>query len=181
MRHDQPRTTPGARTGPRFHGGRLTLTREKLLSPLAGEESGHTAGTRETWRTIAIQQSVLEKNENLAEQNRARFQENHLLVLNIVSSPGSGKTALLERTLTDLRGRLRLGVIVGDLETDNDARRMRGKGAPVIQITTGGICHLDAAMVARALDVMNLDTLDVLIVENVGNLVCPASYDLGEA
>src|SRR5262249_31990844 len=103
-----------------------------------------------------------------------------LLVLNVVSSPGSGKTALLERTLTELRGRSRIGVQVGDLQTDNDARRLSGRGAPVVQIVTGGVCHLEASMVARALERFDLAQLDVLIIENVGNLVCTASYDLGE-
>ena len=98
----------------------------------------------------------------------------------MLSSPGSGKTALLQRTLADLGGRLRAGVIVGDLATDNDARRIRSAGVPAVQITTGSVCHLEAEMVARAAGSLDLDDLDLLIIENVGNLVCPASYDLGE-
>ncbi len=129
---------------------------------------------------VEIGESVLGRNAELAALHRKRFQESGLRVLNIVSSPGSGKTALLERTLTDLRDRLRIGVIVGDLQTDNDARRLQGKGAPVVQVTTGGYCHLDAGMVARAMEAMDLRPLQMLIIENVGNLVCPASYDLGE-
>ena len=104
-----------------------------------------------------------------------------MYVLNILASPGAGKTAFIERTATDLGGRLRLGVIVGDLATENDAVRLRGHGIPAIQITTGSVCHLDAEMVSQAMQRLDLDSLDVLIIENVGNLVCPAVYDLGES
>ena len=131
-------------------------------------------------RTLIINQGVLSKNDQLAQHNRALFKSKHLLTLNVVSSPGSGKTAFIERTLTDMRGRLRGGVVVGDLATDNDAQRIARSGAPAIQITTGDTCHLDAEMVADATAKLNLDALDVLIIENVGNLVCPSSYDLGE-
>lgn len=131
--------------------------------------------------TVAIAQSIFDKNDRLAERNRGYFMAKGLLVLNVLSSPGSGKTALLERTIKDVGDRLRVGVIVGDLETDNDAQRLRSSGtASVVQITTGTVCHLEADMVARAAKQMNLDALDLLIVENVGNLVCPAAYDLGE-
>lgn len=116
----------------------------------------------------------------MAEQNRGFFKAKKLLVLNVLSSPGSGKTTLLERMGTDLAGRLRMGVIVGDLATDNDARRLRTRGLPVIQIATGTLCHLDAAMVQQAMEKMPLDQMDLLVIENVGNLVCPASFDLGE-
>lgn len=131
-------------------------------------------------RTLDINTPVLDQNNRLAGENRRLFKDKGLFVLNLLSSPGAGKTALLERTLVDLAGELRIGVIVGDLQTDNDARRMSGKGAPVLQINTDGICHLEAAMVQKALSHFNLDELDVLIIENVGNLVCPASFDLGE-
>lgn len=130
--------------------------------------------------TVEIEEAVLGRNAELAAQNRLRFKSAGLHVVNIVSSPGSGKTALLERTLTDLRDSARIGVIVGDLQTDNDAQRLRGKGAPVVQIVTGSYCHLEASMVAEAAEKLELDGLSLLIVENVGNLVCPASYDLGE-
>jgi hydrogenase nickel incorporation protein HypB len=130
---------------------------------------------------VEIGEAVLGRNAELAALHRKRFQESGLRVLNIVSSPGSGKTALLERTLTDLRDCLRIGVIVGDLQTDNDARRLQDRGAPVVQVTTGGYCHLDASMIARAMEAMDLRPLQMLIIENVGNLVCPASYDLGES
>jgi hydrogenase nickel incorporation protein HypB len=120
-------------------------------------------------------------NDQLAEQNGDLFRRHGLLALNLLSSPGSGKTTLLERTIADLRGRLRVGVVVGDLATENDADRLRRHGAQVVQITTGTVCHLDAAMVARALRQLDLARLDLLVIENVGNLVCPASYRLGEA
>jgi len=130
--------------------------------------------------TVTIQRSLLEKNARLAERNRGFFRTKKLLVLNVLSSPGSGKTTLIQQTATGLRGRLRLGVIVGDLATDNDAARFRSAGVPVVQITTGTVCHLEAEMVARAAEKLDLDALDVLVIENVGNLVCPADYDLGE-
>ena len=129
---------------------------------------------------VAIAESVLSKNERLAERNRGYFQAKNLLVINLLSSPGSGKTALIERTILDLQNKLRVGVVVGDLATDNDARRLRNSGAAAVQITTGTTCHLEAEMVANAAQKLDLDKLDLLIIENVGNLVCPAAYDLGE-
>lgn len=131
-------------------------------------------------RELAIGQAVLAKNDRLAERNRGYFLAKNLLVLNVLSSPGAGKTALLERTLTDLGDRLPAGVIVGDLATDNDAQRLRRSGAPVTQITTGTLCHLEADLVLAAAQHLPLDSLDLLVIENVGNLVCPAAYDLGE-
>jgi hydrogenase nickel incorporation protein HypB len=129
---------------------------------------------------VEVNQALLGKNAELATQNRQRFQQHHLVVLNLLSAPGSGKTALLERTLSDLRGDMRIGVQVGDLQTDNDARRLSERGAPVVQILTGGCCHLDASMIAQANEKLDLSQLDLLVIENVGNLVCTASYDLGE-
>lgn len=137
-------------------------------------ENGTTA------KTVTITQSILQKNDRLAERNRGYFAAKGLLVLNILSSPGSGKTALLEKTISDLKEQVKIGVIVGDLETDNDAHRLGHAGAPAVQITTGTACHLEADMVARAAQKLDLNALDVLIIENVGNLVCPAAYDLGE-
>lgn len=131
-------------------------------------------------KSIPIDEPVHALNDRIAANNRLRFKQHRLLVLNVLSSPGSGKTALLERTLTDLKDTLRMGVVVGDLQTDNDARRLASKGAPVVQITTEDVCHLEADMVARAISSLPLDALDVLFIENVGNLVCPATYDLGE-
>ena len=123
---------------------------------------------------------VLDANDRLAERNRGFFAAKNLLVINVFSSPGSGKTSLLQKTAEMLRGRVRIGVIVGDLATDNDAERLSRADIPVVQITPGTMCHLDARMIAEAMKKMPLDDLDVLIIENVGNLVCPASYDLGE-
>ncbi|MEY4387839.1 MAG: hypothetical protein RLY20_3122 [Verrucomicrobiota bacterium] len=122
----------------------------------------------------------MEKNDRLAERNRGFFRAKQLLVLNVVSSPGSGKTTFIRETAARLKGKLRVGVIVGDLATDNDAARLREVGIPVVQITTGTVCHLDAEMVSKAAAQLDLDKLDVLVIENVGNLVCPADYDLGE-
>ncbi|MBL1177419.1 hydrogenase nickel incorporation protein HypB [Pantanalinema sp. GBBB05] len=139
-------------------------------------------------QTHSVHLSLLSKNDRFAERNRSYFQAKGILTLNILSSPGSGKTALIERMLQDLhdhlwadqRRSLRVGVIVGDLETDNDAQRLRQAGAPAVQITTGQACHLEAEMVAQAMTQLDLEALNVLIIENVGNLVCPAAYDLGE-
>jgi len=139
-----------------------------------GHEPGHAR------QTVTLQRSLLEKNDRLAERNRGFFRAKKLLVLNVVSSPGSGKTTFIRETAAKLAGRLRLGVIVGDLATDNDAARLRTAGVPVVQITTGTVCHLDADMVSRAAEQLDLDSVDVLVIENVGNLVCPADYDLGE-
>ena len=139
---------------------------------------GHDHGTPP--HTLALHQAILEKNDRVAERNRGFFKAKKLLVLNVVSSPGSGKTTLVQKTAEALTGRLRVGVIVGDLATDNDAVRLRSAGVPVVQITTGTVCHLEAEMVAKAMSQLPLDALDVLVIENVGNIVCPATYDLGE-
>jgi hydrogenase nickel incorporation protein HypB len=129
-----------------------------------------------------LRQGILKKNDLLAADLRARFGAAGLLAVNLVSSPGAGKTALLERTLRELRltGQ-RVAALVGDLETDNDARRLAMSGAPVRQIQTHGCCHLEADMIGRHLEGWDLGQLDYLFIENVGNLVCPAGYDLGEA
>ncbi len=129
---------------------------------------------------IEVRQSLLSRNDRLAERNRGVFMARKITVLNLMSSPGSGKTSLIERTLADTGTRRRTGVIVGDLATENDARRIRDKGAPAVQISTGTACHLDAHMVHHALEKLDLESMDLLFVENVGNLVCPASFDLGE-
>jgi len=137
---------------------------------------GTSAGT--DMRVVQVQKSLMTHNDGVAAENRVRFARR--LVLNIVSSPGSGKTALMERTVRELAADLAVGVVVGDLETDNDAVRLHGAGAPSVQIVTGAVCHLEAEMVARAVDGLDLDDLDVVVIENVGNLVCPAAWDLGE-
>jgi hydrogenase nickel incorporation protein HypB len=131
-------------------------------------------------RLVQVRQHVLKQNDITARALRARFREAGPCVVSLVSSPGAGKTALLERALAALRARYRVAALVGDLATDNDARRLARSGAPVKQITTGTVCHLEAAMVAAALDGWDLAGLDFLFIENVGNLVCPASFDLGE-
>lgn len=123
---------------------------------------------------------LLDANDRQAERNRGWFEAKGIRALNVLSSPGSGKTTLLAETLRRLGGQCRAAVIVGDLATDNDARRLRATGVPVIQITTGTMCHLDAAMIADAVRKLDTDGLELLIIENVGNLVCPADYDLGE-
>ncbi len=131
-------------------------------------------------RHVEVQQSILTANDRLAERNRGFFRALDLLVLNVLSSPGSGKTTFLQKTIELVGDSVRCGVIVGDLETDNDARRLRTTGVPVVQISTGTLCHLDAEMVARAVEEVGPKTLDVLFIENVGNLVCPSGFDLGE-
>jgi hydrogenase nickel incorporation protein HypB len=148
-----------------------------------GHEHGqahHEAGFLHGQQTVNLNRSLLEKNSLLAERNRGFFCAKKLLVLNVVSSPGSGKTTFIRETAARLGASLRVGVIVGDLATDNDAARLRAAGIPVVQITTGTVCHLDADMVSKAATQLELDKLDVLVIENVGNLVCPADYDLGE-
>ena len=137
-----------------------------------------------TTRIVELRRGILKKNDELAAGLRASYAEAGVLVLNLVSSPGTGKTAFLERTLRELKARgARVAALVGDLETDNDARRLASSGAPVRQINTHGICHLDAEMIGKHIDGwegVTLAVLDYLFIENVGNLVCPSSYDLGE-
>lgn len=130
---------------------------------------------------VPLERKVLSENDRIAAELRARFEENGVFCLNLISSPGSGKTTLLERTLEHMDRASRVAVLTGDIQTDNDAQRLAHFGFPVRQITTGGTCHLDARMVERALGEWTLTALDLLLIENVGNLVCPASYDLGEA
>src|SRR5512138_972406 len=132
-------------------------------------------------KKISVETDILARNNRLAAGNRHLFHEKGLFVLNLVSSPGSGKTTILERTLRDLGNTSRPAVIEGDQQTDNDARRIAATGVPVKQINTGAGCHLDAHMVGHALEELPLDDLDLLFIENVGNLVCPAAFDLGEA
>src|SRR3954471_20183437 len=133
-----------------------------------------------TPRLVEVSKNVLKHNDELARALRRRFVDAGVYVVSLVSSPGAGKTALLERLLTILSETRRVAALVGDLATENDAARLARSGAPVRQITTGTICHLDAQMVEHALEGWDLHDLDLLFIENVGNLVCPASYDLGE-
>ena len=130
---------------------------------------------------VPLETKVLSENDRIAAGLRARFGEHGILCLNLISSPGSGKTSLLEKTLESLSQTKRVFVLTGDIQTDNDARRLARFGYPVKQITTGGTCHLDARMIERGLEGWRLEDIDLLLIENVGNLVCPASYDLGEA
>jgi hydrogenase nickel incorporation protein HypB len=134
----------------------------------------------QTHRTVVIQKNLLAKNSQQAQLNRDHFHQRGVKTINILSSPGSGKTSLLERTLDEYGRRRKLGVLVGDLQTENDAQRMEGRGHPIVAITTGTVCHLEAEMVAVACREIELQGLDLLVIENVGNLVCPASFDLGE-
>jgi|ERR1044071_2816801 hydrogenase nickel incorporation protein HypB len=131
-------------------------------------------------RLVEVRQNVLKQNDLLARELRERFRQSGVKVVSLVSSPGAGKTAFLEKMLSDLKPRHAVAALVGDLATENDAARLTRSGAPVRQITTGTVCHLDATMIERALEGWNLEELDVLFIENVGNLVCPSSYDLGE-
>jgi len=129
---------------------------------------------------ITIERKVLEKNDEIACQNRDMFSERGLFVINVVSSPGSGKTSLLERTLEQLKEKIKIAVIEGDVQTDFDAKRVERYNVPVVQIVTNGGCHLEAKLVKDALDSIDLNNVKILVIENVGNLVCPAGYDLGE-
>lgn len=140
----------------------------------------HRHGEGGETRKIAVETDILAKNDRLAAGNRALFRKKGMFALNLVSSPGSGKTTILERTLRDLAEKFRCAVIEGDQQTDNDAVRIAATGVPVVQINTGAGCHLDAHMVCHAAEKFDLDGLDLLFIENVGNLVCPAAFDLGE-
>ena len=131
-------------------------------------------------RLVEVRKNVLRQNDVVARELRQRFREAGVCVVSLVSSPGAGKTTLLERTLTLLNRRYRVAALVGDLATENDAARLRRSGARVEQIVTGTVCHLEAAMIQRIIEGWELEALDFLFIENVGNLVCPASYDLGE-
>ena len=132
-------------------------------------------------RIVQVERDILAKNNAFAADNRARFNVARTFALNLVSSPGSGKTSLLVRTIDDLKNRFAIAVIEGDQQTSNDAERIRATGVPAVQVNTGKGCHLDAHMVAHALDDLPLATGGVLFIENVGNLICPAAFDLGEA
>ncbi len=129
---------------------------------------------------IPIVKNVLEANDKIANKLKELFIQNKILVLNLISSPGSGKTSLLERTLTDLKNEFKMAVIEGDLQTDNDAKRVAATGAKAVQINTEGGCHLNSNMIEEALNSFDLQEIDILFIENVGNLVCPVEFDCGE-
>lgn len=135
---------------------------------------------QERGRRIQVEKGVMALNDQYAASNRGLLKAARVKTLNLLSSPGAGKTTLLSRTLQELKAQLTMAVIVGDLTTDNDAHRLQVGGATAVQIQTGTLCHLEAAMISRVLDALNLAELDLLFIENVGNLVCPAAYDLGE-
>lgn len=156
-------------------GCNVTHANRHLVSP--GGQLEHTAGGRES---VEVLESLLRANDHDAKHNREHFGRHSVLAVNLMSSPGAGKTALLENTIERLAGALNVAVIEGDLETENDAKRIREKGVPAIQISTGTACHLDAHMIHHALHELELEGLDIVFIENVGNLVCPASFDLGQ-
>jgi hydrogenase nickel incorporation protein HypB len=156
-------------------GCNVTHGNEHLLA--AG---GHLARTSNGRESVEVLKGLLDANDHQALHNREHFDRHGVLAINLMSSPGAGKTALLEATIDALAAEMGIAVVEGDLETENDAERIRQKGVPAVQISTGSACHLDAHMVHSALHEMQLDGLDVLFIENVGNLVCPASFDLGQ-
>lgn len=156
-------------------GCNVTPGNEHLVR--AGGQLAHTSAGQES---IEVLHSLLAANDHQATHNREHFDKHNVLAINLMSSPGAGKTSLLESTIDALSDDLKIAVIEGDLETENDARRIRQKGVPAIQIATGSACHLDAHMVHDALHMLDLDKIDIVFIENVGNLVCPASFDLGQ-
>lgn len=129
---------------------------------------------------IKLVKNILEANDRIAEENRKIFDKNKTFVINMMSAPGAGKTTLLEKTIYDLKDKIRLGVIEGDIATTRDAERIERTGVPIVQITTDGACHLDANMIRAVLDDLPLSEIELLIIENVGNLVCPAEFKVGE-
>jgi len=129
---------------------------------------------------ISVVKNILEANDRIAQENRAIFDENGLMVFNLMSSPGAGKTSLLEKTIDALKNEVRISVIEGDIQSSQDAERIAQKDVPVVQINTGGACHLDANMIRDTFDKFNFQDLDLMVVENVGNLVCPAEFKVGE-
>lgn len=148
-----------------------------------GCDHGHDHDIKET-KTVDVNQSLLKSNEELALNNKRHFDEKGILAVNLISSPGSGKTSLLEKTIEFLNDEITIGVLEGDIETELDAERIRAKGAPAVQLTTGGACHLEAALIHKGFHFLEQQLegkkLDILFIENVGNLVCPSFYELGE-
>jgi hydrogenase nickel incorporation protein HypB len=171
--HDHPHAHDHA------HGGHRHHHHDHPADAL--ESGGARRAEGATSRTIALERDILAENDRLAAGNRARFAEAGVLALNLISSPGSGKTTLLTRTIAAFAGTVPIAVIEGDQQTSNDADRIRAAGAPAVQINTGKGCHLDAHMVGHACDQLTLVRGSVLFIENVGNLVCPTAFDLGEA
>ena len=156
-------------------GCNVTHGNSHLLAP-----GGKLHTTGQGSEAVSVLRNLLSENDHAAAHNRSHLDSHGVFAINLMSSPGAGKTALLEATMDALAGRFRLAVIEGDLETENDAQRIRARGVPAVQITTGSACHLDAHMVHQALHQLDLNAIDILFIENVGNLVCPASFDLGQ-
>jgi hydrogenase nickel incorporation protein HypB len=156
-------------------GCNITSGNEHLI-----KAGGKLSKTNDGQQSISVLKSLLNENDHQAAHNREHFNKHQVLAINLMSSPGAGKTALLEATIDLLKDKYNIAVVEGDLETENDAMRIRAKGIPAIQITTGSACHLDAHMVHDALHQLDLSQLDIVFIENVGNLVCPASFDLGQ-
>jgi hydrogenase nickel incorporation protein HypB len=155
-------------------GCNITHANQHLVKP--GGKLSRVGDDREA---VTVLKNLLSENDHIAAHNREHFDRHGVLAINLMSSPGSGKTALLEASVELLADKFNIAVIEGDLETENDAERIRARGIPAIQISTGSACHLDAHMVHDAVHELSLDGLDILFIENVGNLVCPASFDLG--
>ena len=145
------------------------------------DDHGHHHHHHEDGREVVLEQDILHKNNLLAERNRGFFEARNIRAINMVSSPGSGKTTLLEKTITDMKGDIPFFIVEGDQQTMNDAKRIEATGAPVVQVNTGSGCHLDASMVNRAVKELEIAENSILVIENVGNLVCPAMFDLGES
>lgn len=156
-------------------GCNITSGNQHLIKPGGKLSLANNGAT-----SISVLKNLMNENNQVAAHNREHFDKNNVLAINLMSSPGSGKTALLEKTIQQLKEQFRIAVIEGDLETENDADRIRQQGVPAIQITTGSACHLDAHMVHDAVHSLSLKDLDIVFIENVGNLVCPASFDLGQ-
>src|SRR5210317_2594246 len=156
-------------------GCNITPGNEHLL-----EQHGHLHTTESGRESVEVLKGLLDANDHQAAHNREHFDRHGVLAVNLMSSPGAGKTALLEATADVLGNEFKFAVIEGDLETENDAERIRRKGVPAVQISTGSACHLDAHMVHAALHELDVDDVDIVFIENVGNLVCPASFDLGQ-
>ncbi len=156
-------------------GCNVTHGNRHLIAPGGKLENAGTHGG-----AVNVLKGLLSENDHAAAHNREHFDRHNVLTINMMSSPGAGKTSLLEASLPILQARYRVAVIEGDLETENDARRIRARGVEAVQIVTGTACHLDAHMIHKALHRIDLDAIDILFIENVGNLVCPASFDLGQ-
>jgi len=156
-------------------GCNITHANQHLVKP-----GGKLSRVEDGREAVTVLKNLLSENDHIAAHNREHFDRHGVLAINLMSSPGSGKTALLEASVELLADKFNIAVIEGDLETENDAERIRARGIPAIQISTGSACHLDAHMVHDAVHELSLDGLDILFIENVGNLVCPASFDLGQ-